>query len=256
MDFSSPSENHQKKKVKTSKDLPFSSLLSPSLPFSSLLFPLSFSPPLPIFVDLRLMTNESPSIFSPLLKILRFFSIISLMNTLLRLFHGKDDLSQASQSFYDLKAKTIKNEEMDFGELKGKVVMVVNVASECGRTKRNYEQLEPMYQELKDKGLEILGFPSNQFLGQEPGSSDEICERISNRFKPSFPIMEKVAVNGSDSHPVYVYLKKATNSEPIRWNFEKFVCDRNGNIKRFDGAEPNDFRSEIEEMLEQPLPSQ
>lgn len=121
----------------------------------------------------------------------------------------------------------------DFGE---KVILVVNVASKCGLTPQ-YEQLEALQREYADRGFTVLGFPCNQFMGQEPGSMDEILEYCSTTWGVSFPIMDKVKVNGGKAAPVYKALKKAEDVEgkrgPILWNFEKFVLTPEGVVHRF-----------------------
>jgi len=115
-------------------------------------------------------------------------------------------------------------------------VLVVNVASKCGLTPQ-YEQLEQLQRTYGDRGLQVVGFPCNQFMGQEPGSIDEILEYCSATWGVSFPIMDKVRVNGSHAAPLYKALKKARNVEgakgPIMWNFEKFLVTSAGEIHRF-----------------------
>ena len=139
-------------------------------------------------------------------------------------------------NFYDLSAVDINGETLDFHSLKGKKVLIVNTASNCGFTPQ-YAQLEELYQTHKDN-LEILAFPCNQFGKQEPGSSQEIKGFCNLRFNITFPLFEKVDVNGDETHPVFKYLKESLpgilGSKKIKWNFTKFLIDENGNpVKRY-----------------------
>ena len=134
--------------------------------------------------------------------------------------------------FYSLTCKTLKGVPFSFDVLKGKVVIVVNVASKCGFTSQ-YTGLEALYQKYKNEGLEIIGFPSNEFGSQEPGSAEEIQTFCSRNYAVSFPIMEKIETNGDHTHPVYAYLKGQKSSffmSRIKWNFEKFVINRKGEV--------------------------
>ena len=131
------------------------------------------------------------------------------------------------------KMKSITGQDVDLSQYKGKVVMIVNVASECGLTPQ-YEQLEAMYEKYSDKGLVVLGFPCNQFGRQEPGTEAEIAQFCSNNYKIKFPLFAKVEVNGNGAAPLYKYLT-ALDTRPqgkgkISWNFEKFVVGKNGQV--------------------------
>eukprot|EP01004_Peranema_trichophorum_P009247 NODE_7993_length_721_cov_42.647157_g7377_i0.p1 GENE.NODE_7993_length_721_cov_42.647157_g7377_i0~~NODE_7993_length_721_cov_42.647157_g7377_i0.p1 ORF type:complete len:159 (+),score=33.43 NODE_7993_length_721_cov_42.647157_g7377_i0:57-533(+) len=156
-------------------------------------------------------------------------------------------------NFHQLKAKDSKGNELDFSQLAGKVVLVVNVASKCGFTKQ-YEGLEKIYQRFKDNGLVILGFPCNQFGGQEPGTEEEIVSFCSRTYNVTFPIMSKVEVNGDNTHPVYQFLKEQKSSlgmSRIKWNFEKFLVDKSGNVvDRYTSVStPEGLASDIEKLL-------
>ncbi len=139
-------------------------------------------------------------------------------------------------SFYSFNAKTLQGKEKTMAEYKGKVVVVVNTASKCGLTPQ-YEGLEMLYKKYKDQGLEILGFPCNQFGNQEPGGAKEISEGCLINYGVTFTMFEKVDVNGPKAHPLFVYLKKQLPGflgSKVKWNFAKFVVDRNGKpVKRF-----------------------
>lgn len=138
--------------------------------------------------------------------------------------------------FYEFSAKSLKGKEISMSEYKGKVVLVVNTASKCGLTPQ-YEALEEMYKEYKDKGLVILGFPCNQFANQEPGDESQISEGCLINYGVSFQMFSKIDVNGENAHPIYKYLKKELPGFPgnsIKWNFSKFLIDQNGKpVKRF-----------------------
>ena len=140
------------------------------------------------------------------------------------------------KTIYEFIVKDNKGKDFNFNDLKGKVVLIVNVASKCGFTSQ-YKDLEEIYQKYKDKGLEIIAFPCNQFLNQEPGTDEEIASFCSLNYNVSFPIMKKVDVNGENESPIYKYLKSKKAgwfSDDIKWNFTKFLVDQNGNvIERF-----------------------
>ena len=138
-----------------------------------------------------------------------------------------------AQTFYDLKTKTIDGKEFNFSDLKGKKVIVVNTASKCGFTPQ-YEDLEKVYKEYKDKNFVIIGFPANNFGGQEPGTNEEIKEFCKKNYGVSFPMMQKISVKGDDMDPVYHWLtEKKLNGKMdsgVKWNFQKYLIDENGNL--------------------------
>ncbi|HEX8516522.1 MAG TPA: glutathione peroxidase [Bacteroidia bacterium] len=142
-------------------------------------------------------------------------------------------ISMKAQSFYDLKAKTIDGKDFSFSELKGKKVLVVNTASKCGYTPQ-YDDLEKLYKEYRDKGLVIIGFPANNFGRQEPGSNTEIEEFCRKNYGVTFQMMEKIDVKGGDMHPVYKWLtEKSLNGKmdsSVKWNFQKYMIDEKGNL--------------------------
>jgi glutathione peroxidase len=142
----------------------------------------------------------------------------------------------------------------NLGEFVGKVVLVVNVASQCGLTPQ-YEGLETLQKTYGDKGFVVLGFPCNQFAGQEPGTSEEIAQFCSTTYGVSFPVFERIDVNGANAHPLYEWLKKSApgllGSEAIKWNFTKFLLDRAGHVvERYaPTTEPADIAPDIEKLL-------
>lgn len=136
-------------------------------------------------------------------------------------------------SIYDFEVKTIRGEMITMNAFRNKLLLIVNVASKCGFTNQ-YAGLEALYQKYKDKGLVVLGFPCNQFMNQEPLSEDEIKSFCSLTYGVTFPMFAKIDVNGEQAHPLYTYLKEAKKgllgSEAIKWNFTKFLVDKNGNV--------------------------
>jgi len=136
----------------------------------------------------------------------------------------------------------------------GKVLLVVNVASECGFTPQ-YHELQVLYDEFHSQGLEILGFPCNQFGGQEPGNAEQIQAFCSTKFSVTFPVFQKTDVNGLHTHPLFEYLKAAApgllGTEAIKWNFTKFLIDRNGlPVKRYASTtSPKNIREDIKKLL-------
>lgn len=140
--------------------------------------------------------------------------------------------SAQAKSFYDFTVKTIDGEAFPLSQLKGKKVLVVNVASKCGFTPQ-YKELQQLYDTYKDKNLVIIGFPANNFMWQEPGSNEEIAQFCSLKYGVTFPMMEKISVKGKEIAPLYQWLtEKSMNGKqdaPVQWNFQKFMIDEKGN---------------------------
>ena len=138
----------------------------------------------------------------------------------------------AANSIYDFKVEGLEGSSIDFSKFKGKKIMIVNTASKCGNTPQ-YAELEELYEKYKDK-LVIVGFPANNFGGQEPGTNSEIKEFCSQNYGVSFPMAAKVSVKGDDIAPIFQYLvgeaKKLGFEDPIKWNFTKFLVDENGKL--------------------------
>ena len=155
-------------------------------------------------------------------------------------------------SFYDLKMMNNKNEEVAMSNYEGKVVLVVNTATGCGFTPQ-YEALEKMYEDFKDKGFEILDFPCNGFLFQAPGSDEKIDSFCTLKYNTTFPRFTKSKVNGKDANPVFKFLTDKENGfgGKIKWNFTKFLIDRTGKIvNRFEPTEkPESFYKIVEELV-------
>ena len=159
-----------------------------------------------------------------------------------------------SDSIFNFSCKDVNGDEKNLSELQGKVTLVVNTASQCGFTPQ-YKGLEDLYQKYKDKGLEILGFPCNQFGNQEPGSNDEIEEFCTQNYGVTFSMFSKVDVNGDSADPLFNFLtsnkKGLLGSSKVKWNFTKFLVDKNGKpVKRFaPTTTPEQISKDIEKLI-------
>ena len=157
--------------------------------------------------------------------------------------------------FYDFKINSLLGKEIDFADFKDKVVLVVNTASKCGFTSQ-YTGLQELHEKYKDSGLVLIGFPCNQFGGQEPGDAKEIESDCLVNYGVTFLITQKVDVNGENESEIFKYLKSTLpgilGSEDVKWNFTKFLIDKEGNpVKRYaPTTEPKDLEGDIEELLE------
>ncbi len=159
--------------------------------------------------------------------------IAGFVSSFVRRYSSKTSYGRDTKSALQFQAKSIDGEPVNLKDYEGKVVLIVNVASECGLTPQ-YEGLQSLYDQYKDKGLVILAFPCNQFGSQEPGSEAEIKQFCSSKYRVTFPMFSKVDVNGPQAAPLYQYLT-SQNAEPagtgkIQWNFEKFLLDREGKL--------------------------
>ncbi|KAG5589035.1 hypothetical protein H5410_039549 [Solanum commersonii] len=158
------------------------------------------------------------------------------------------------KTIYDFTVKDIDDKDVPLSTFKGKVLLIVNVASRCGLTTSNYTELSSVYEKYKNQGLEILAFPCNQFGAQEPGSNPEIKQFACTRFKAEFPIFDKVDVNGPNTAPVYQFLKSSAGGflgDLVKWNFEKFLVDKNGKVvERYPPTtSPLQIEKDIEKLL-------
>lgn len=157
-------------------------------------------------------------------------------------------------SIYDIHIKDSSSKEVSMSKFEGKTLLIVNVASKCGLTPQ-YKGLQTLYEEYKDRNFVVLGFPCNQFGGQEPGTNSEINNFCEINYSVTFPIFSKIKVNGPDSHPLFKLLKNDKpgifRTESIKWNFTKFLVNSSGKIiDRFSPrVEPKYIRSEIERIL-------
>lgn len=157
-------------------------------------------------------------------------------------------------NFFDLSAQRLDGKTQDFSAYRGKVVLVVNVASKCGFTPQ-YTGLEALWKKYADRGLVILGFPCNQFGAQEPGDATEIATFCSTTYPVSFPLFAKIDVNGNDTHPVYQHLKSAApgvlGTEGVKWNFTKFLVNKEGTVvtRYAPTTTPDALEADIENLL-------
>jgi glutathione peroxidase len=136
-------------------------------------------------------------------------------------------------SIYDQKINTLEGEPADLSQYEGKALLVVNVASKCGLTPQ-YEGLEKLHEQYGSRGFEVLGFPCNQFMGQEPGTAEEIREFCDTTYNVQFPLFEKIDVNGANQHPIFAELEEQADAEgeagDVKWNFEKFLVAPSGEV--------------------------
>lgn len=156
-------------------------------------------------------------------------------------------------SVHEFSAKTLRGEEKSLADYDGKVLLIVNTASKCGLTPQ-YEGLQQLYNEIGNDKFEILGFPCNQFAGQEPGDEEDIASFCSANYGVTFPMFSKVDVNGENAHPLFKFLTKEQKgllTEGVKWNFTKFLVDQNGKvIDRFaPQTEPAKIKKDIEELI-------
>lgn len=179
-------------------------------------------------------------------------SIKSILLSLLLTLTGSL-AAQAQKNVYGFKVKDAQGKTFRMKDLRGKAILIVNTASECGYTPQ-YEGLETLYKQYGSRGLVIVAFPCNQFGGQEPGSDSTIVAFCREKYDVTFPVMSKIEVNGKNAAPLYRYLKEAANEmkgQDIRWNFAKFLISRDGrSVRRFSTKEtPADIEPEIREAL-------
>ncbi|HAC28070.1 MULTISPECIES: glutathione peroxidase [Marinobacter] len=160
----------------------------------------------------------------------------------------------ASETIYSFSAKDIKGQEVSMDDYRGKVLLIVNTASKCGFTPQ-FEGLQSLHDELGERGFEVLGFPCNQFMNQDPGNDDAISQFCSLNYGVSFPMFAKIEVNGDGTHPLFRFLKREAKglmgSEKVKWNFTKFLVNRDGQVVRryAPTAKPADIRADIEKLL-------
>lgn len=157
-------------------------------------------------------------------------------------------MSGMAQSIYDFKVQDIDGKEFNMADLKGKKVLIVNTASKCGFTPQ-YEDLEKLYNTYKDQGFVIIAFPANNFLSQEPGTDSEIKSFCQKNYGVSFPIMSKISVKGKDMHPIYQWLtekeKNGVMDSEVKWNFQKYAIDEDGNLVKVFYSRTKPFDDEI-----------
>jgi glutathione peroxidase len=156
-----------------------------------------------------------------------------------------------AKSVLDFTMKDIKGRDVNLSNYKGKVLLLVNVASKCGLTPQ-YEGLQELYERFKDRGFEILAFPSNDFMGQEPGTNEEIASFCSTKYDVTFPLFSKISVKGAGLHPLYAYLtQEAPHHGEIKWNFHKFLVGKDGQVVA--NVDPKMAPQEMVPMIEELL---
>ncbi len=190
------------------------------------------------------------------MKVIIAIAVVVLAFVLIRRSQAQEaqgPLSATDKTVYDFKVQTITGEEKSLSDYKGKVLLIVNTASRCGFTPQ-YKGLEGLYETYKDKGFEILAFPANDFLGQEPGSNEEIKTFCTLKYKTTFPLFAKISVRGPNTAPLYNYLTTQTAfSGGITWNFNKFLVGRDGKVvARFDSKvtpQSDEIVNKIKQLL-------
>ena len=165
----------------------------------------------------------------------------------------KTSMSENSKTFYDFKINSINGEEINLSIFKDKTILLVNVASKCGFTKQ-YDDLQKLYDDYKEKGLVVIGIPSNQFGGQEPGSEVEIKNFCETNFNINFPMTSKYEVKGDNAHPIYIWAKETYGKSTVpKWNFHKILINKNGKVEdtfvSFTGPLSNKIIKKLEKIL-------
>ncbi len=158
-----------------------------------------------------------------------------------------------NQTIYQFTVEDINGKPFALADLKGKKVMIVNTASKCGLTPQ-YKELEALYQQYKDKDFIIIGFPANNFLGQEPGSNEQIASFCSINYGVSFPMMSKISVKGKNMHPLYQFLtqksKNGVEDSKVKWNFQKYLIGRDGKLEKVIDPKTLPSNDEVKQWIE------
>lgn len=176
-------------------------------------------------------------------KVVLIFSLIFFFSS-----YSQTKSNSMSNSIHQFSTTTLEGEVFDFSSLKGKKVMVVNTASKCGLTPQ-YKDLQALYEQYKNQNFVIVGFPANNFMGQEPGSNEEIAQFCERNYGVSFPMMQKISVKGKDMHPIYQFLTdKAQNAKQdseVEWNFQKYLLNEDGELEKVIYPRTNPMDGEI-----------
>ncbi|KAL1807962.1 hypothetical protein ACET3Z_024952 [Daucus carota] len=204
--------------------------------------------------SLKLMSHW-PSLFVLLLALLFVYFLPYTFPSLSFSATRMDGESDTPKSIYNFTVKDIQGNDVPLSNYKGKVLLVVNVASKCGFTQSNYKELNILYEKYKDQGLEILAFPCNQFGWQEPGTNEEIQDTVCTNFKAEFPIFDKVEVNGNNAAPLYKFLKAEKGGlliDAIKWNFTKFLVNKEGKVmgRYAPSTSPLKIEEDIQKLLQ------
>ena len=162
-------------------------------------------------------------------------------------------ISENTKTLFDFKINSINGDELNFSDFQGQTLLLVNVASNCGFTKQ-YDDLQKLYDDFKDKGFTVIGIPSNQFGNQEPGANSEIKDFCETNFNITFPMTSKYDVKGDNAHPIYLWAKKTFgNSTVPKWNFHKILINKNGKVEDTYASFTNPMSKKIIKKLEQIL---
>lgn len=174
------------------------------------------------------------------------FLILAVIS--LNLSFSQQTKSNMSNSIHQFSTTTLEGDDFDFSSLKGKKIMVVNTASKCGLTPQ-YKDLQALYEKYQNENFVIVGFPANNFMGQEPGSNEEIATFCERNYGVSFPMMEKISVKGKDMHPVYQFLtqldKNGKQNSDVEWNFQKYLLNEDGVLEKVISPRTNPMDAEI-----------
>ncbi|KAF8765318.1 hypothetical protein HU200_008691 [Digitaria exilis] len=187
-------------------------------------------------------------------RILLPLAVVALAIALVSRSLVPDMADDLPASIYDITVKDIRGNDVKLSDYSGKVLLIVNVASQCGLTNSNYKELNVLYDKYRQKGLEILAFPCNQFAGQEPGSNEDIQQTVCTRFKAEFPVFDKINVNGKDAAPLFKYLKSQKGGflgDGIKWNFTKFLVNKDGKVvgRYAPTTSPLKIENDIQKLL-------
>jgi len=188
-----------------------------------------------------------------LLLIMMFMSVNYGQSAANKVATDVDQKQQQVSSIHHFVVFDINQKPFDFSKLKGKKVMIVNTASKCGYTYQ-YEELQKLYEQYKNKGFVIVGFPANNFRNQEPGTNAEIAEFCRANYGVTFPMMEKISVKGDDMHPIYQYLtqksKNGVEDSEVAWNFQKYLINKNGLLEKMVKHKTSPLDDEIIQWIE------
>ncbi|TVR79580.1 MAG: glutathione peroxidase [Chitinophagaceae bacterium] len=198
----------------------------------------------------------SKSIFFTFISFIVFLNACQTGTTVGSAFHDDNNQRTTMPNLYNIEVENIYGEKLELGQFKDNVLVIVNVASKCGLTPQ-YEELQAFYEEYNSLGVEVLGFPANNFMNQEPGSDEEILEFCQANFGVSFPMFSKISVKGSDQHPLYTFLtKKEKNGvleSDVSWNFQKYIIGKDGVLIATVAPRTSIFDDEVLKIIKKEL---
>lgn len=180
-------------------------------------------------------------------------NVITLVFVMISILASAQPNSEENQKIYQFTVSDLYGDAFDFNSLKGKKIMIVNTASKCGKTPQ-YEKLQAIYEKYEKDEFVIIGFPANNFLGQEPGTNEEIAEFCEKNYGVTFPMMGKISVKGADQHPIYKFLTQASENgvmdSKVTWNFQKYLIDQNGKLVKVFSPNTQPDNEEIIDWIE------